>query len=628
MNLPTEWASALRDAGRVVKRTLPDGSSAELIEKTYTARDFDPEARTLTVLASDESEDRYGDVIDVSGWDVKNYSSNPVVLIDHDYSVASIVGTATPEITERGLFATITLDSPDENPTAALVSSRLAAGSLRAVSVGFRPKRVDLIRDGDDEWTGGFRFRESELLEVSFVAIPANPNATVQPSKAAPALVRRESTERKIDMDEKRIEEMQTTIEALKAEVAEKNEQNGVEVKGVKDWIDQVERKFDTLRRAGRSSSDRLRDAIPERYASTIDQHAAHGADDPVKRAAFDSWFKNAAKMQLPRYNGEFARCAEENARIADAMSVVQRATLNENTATEGGNLVPSIVEAEILRLIADNGIVRSLSRGLTMTTKTHTIPKPTSVTAYVVAEMGTNITQGEPTINNITLTAKDYVAYGEATYDVLGDSVIGIADLFMSLAAEAFGAKEDQLGLEGTAGDPFTGLVAASGVNEIAVGGGTSTEIPTYTQMIQSVYKAGKRVTRRGAAFVLAPLAWANILGQVSASLPVFGVPGLSTMLSPPNGMTPDGNIGPFPVYCSEQIKTDRTVGTSDGSNAYFGPFGAYNFVADRTGIDFLVSEHYKFQSGVVAMRMIKRTAQVVGVPEAFTKITEIETS
>jgi len=149
---------------------------------------------------------------------------------------------------------------------------------------------------------------------------------------------------------------------------------------------------------------------------------------------------------------------------------------------------------------------------------------------------------------------------------------------------------------------------------------------VPTYTQIIKMIYTAKKKSSRRRAAFVFHPIAWANIAGQVSTSVPAFnGVPGFTAL--DPTGEA-DGRVGAYPVYCTEQIDNTRTdVGGTDASYGYFGDFNGMLY-GDRTGIDFLVSPHVKFAEGLIAMRMLKRTAMVVALPTAFTMIKKVRTS
>jgi HK97 family phage prohead protease len=171
--------SELRAAGRLVERTLPGGERTECVEKATPLRleRLNPDG-TVDVVASDGTVDRYGDVIEPDGWDLTAYHRNPVILVDHDYRVSRIVGAAErAEILDGALLVRIRLDPAGSNPTAGMVRSRLEAGSLRTVSVGFVPLEWEPILHVESGRVTGFRFTEQELLEVSFVAVPANPNA-------------------------------------------------------------------------------------------------------------------------------------------------------------------------------------------------------------------------------------------------------------------------------------------------------------------------------------------------------------------------------------------------------------------------------------------------------------------
>jgi HK97 family phage prohead protease len=53
----------------------------------------------------------------------------------------------------------------------------IAAGILKAVSVGFRPTEKKLLDEDADKYWGPFRFLKQELVETSLVSVPANPNA-------------------------------------------------------------------------------------------------------------------------------------------------------------------------------------------------------------------------------------------------------------------------------------------------------------------------------------------------------------------------------------------------------------------------------------------------------------------
>lgn len=122
----------------------------------------------MTIVASDETLDRYGEVVPLEAWDLRNFKKNPVLLVDHDYRMSAIVGRAKNLKVGDKQF---TFEPEFHNITqlAVEVQKMVEEGFAPTVSVGFLPHGPK--KDGD---TG-----TNELLEISFVAVPANPNALV-----------------------------------------------------------------------------------------------------------------------------------------------------------------------------------------------------------------------------------------------------------------------------------------------------------------------------------------------------------------------------------------------------------------------------------------------------------------
>lgn len=154
-----------------------------------------PADRTLRFIGTDESEDRDGDIIKSDGWLFENYKKNPVFLWCHDsWSVplgkCVAIGQA-PGATGTTFdikFASIDeLSSDPEHPSdqallADTVYNAYLNGYLNAVSVGFIGLKSE-ENDSDKDlpsWQRGRVFTEQEMIELSGVAIPANPNALVQ----------------------------------------------------------------------------------------------------------------------------------------------------------------------------------------------------------------------------------------------------------------------------------------------------------------------------------------------------------------------------------------------------------------------------------------------------------------
>jgi HK97 family phage prohead protease len=125
--------------------------------------------------SSDETVDRYNEVIVAAGWKLENYRKNPVVQNAHRYdSVLDTIGKSiVTDVRGNELYQRVEF-AVDANPIAKITYDLYKGGFLRAVSVGFIPKRWE---NGSQEVGYRRKYLEQELLEVSAVGIPANPNA-------------------------------------------------------------------------------------------------------------------------------------------------------------------------------------------------------------------------------------------------------------------------------------------------------------------------------------------------------------------------------------------------------------------------------------------------------------------
>src|ERR1044071_1122395 len=169
----------------------------------------------LDFMASDETLDRCDEVIQASGWRLDSYRRNPVFQNAHQYGdviftlgkalitevrsssecrVSTLRNAASEErssvegdslslqsrataggpstfLFQRVQFAT------EANPMARIAYALYKGKLLNAVSVGFVPLRWDDANGSEKASRVRRRYLEQELLEVSAVGIPANPNA-------------------------------------------------------------------------------------------------------------------------------------------------------------------------------------------------------------------------------------------------------------------------------------------------------------------------------------------------------------------------------------------------------------------------------------------------------------------
>lgn len=126
---------------------------------------------TFEVIATSEDIDRHGETIRIDGWDIENYLKNPIILFGHSYDeLEDVVGRATDirfdgtKMIIKGTFA-----SAEANPKAQQLRKLYDEGIIKTVSVGFIPLERDQYNASV--------ITKAELLELSFVPVPANPEA-------------------------------------------------------------------------------------------------------------------------------------------------------------------------------------------------------------------------------------------------------------------------------------------------------------------------------------------------------------------------------------------------------------------------------------------------------------------
>lgn len=142
------------------------------------------DAQVLQFVGSTEDVDRDGDIMRVAGWDLGNYRKNPLFLWMHDAFGLPIGRAAkvTKNLADRRLEFEIEFVRGEVYPFADTVRRLYLGKFLRATSVRFRPQKTVIPQTEEERQSmglgpHGIEFQKQELLELSAVTIPANPNA-------------------------------------------------------------------------------------------------------------------------------------------------------------------------------------------------------------------------------------------------------------------------------------------------------------------------------------------------------------------------------------------------------------------------------------------------------------------
>lgn len=275
------------------------------------------EADGLDFVLSDETVDRYGDIIKADGWDLRNFKKNPIALFGH--SSAFPIGTwANIRIEGKKLVAQLQFAAAGTSQRIDELRSLVEQGILRAVSVGFRPIEQEAL-DKDKPYAGQ-RYLRQELLETSLVAVPANPAALAvakslhvseetlslafsehadtrrrdltttgenaattpaEPRRTAPAPRSKDTSMKTLSQ---RIEDAQNDLTAKKDRLAELNQADELDLDAIEELNDQIDLGERTLKALKASEqkigADARSDAEPAPAPAQVRKPLGHAEKD------------------------------------------------------------------------------------------------------------------------------------------------------------------------------------------------------------------------------------------------------------------------------------------------------------------------------------------------------------
>jgi len=148
-------------------------------------KEFDDGARVIRGIATSPRPDRMGDIVEADGIEVAD--SIPLFL-NHDSQ--QVVGRAS--LGKAGKDGRVPFEAtlPDVKEAGVLADRIAEAWQLvrykliQGVSIGFRAIEYAFLKEG------GIHFLKSEVLELSLVPVPAQPDAVIQGFKACDPLAR------------------------------------------------------------------------------------------------------------------------------------------------------------------------------------------------------------------------------------------------------------------------------------------------------------------------------------------------------------------------------------------------------------------------------------------------------
>lgn len=139
------------------------------------------EERVIPWVCSTEEVDRDGDIIK-QNWDLKNFKSNPVILLVHNYGSFPIGASLKTFVEDKALNMWILIADEETYKEADTAFKLAKSGFLKGGSVGFNPIEYRNPTDEEREELGmkkpwGVIFEKLELLEFSLCPVGSNGSA-------------------------------------------------------------------------------------------------------------------------------------------------------------------------------------------------------------------------------------------------------------------------------------------------------------------------------------------------------------------------------------------------------------------------------------------------------------------
>ena len=335
---------------------------------------------------------------------------------------------------------------------------------------------------------------------------------------------------------------------------------------------------------------------------------------------ATHEWFLNTTKAQLPKYAGRAGEYARRADKIYQAMQDVAGATgkanpLQEDTDGEGGYLVPTLVEGDVMRLVGDSGKIWPLCRQATLKTKTTNFPnEATAISVNWISEEG-SLTGGEPVFGQTAIEAEKLAGRATLSLELLQDSAVNLLPWLLSVFTEKMARELDyQVILGDGTTTELLGVMNGSGIN--AVTDTTQTHL-TWPHLVKCFTGASEQTARDDGVWFCSPKGYAEILSlKDDNGMPIVHH-GTFTQQSPA------GTILGRPIVPHAAIGGSATLDntTLTKTDIVFGP--PKTFIAGtRIGMQWDVTDQVGWANYRADCRLIGRFGGRVGVPAAWSYV------
>ena len=550
----------------------------------------------------------------------------------------------------------------DTHPRAEQIFNSVQSGILRNVSIGYQVKEWAIEEGNKKDLNPTVRATSWELLEVSFVSVPADPSVGVdrsfpmtdptepegetveetlpdeagaEPAEPSTQIIIQENKPVEIPTELLEAERSRTASlialgdkHALKKDLVQQWIANGVDLQSARsqvlDLIQSQSAQKDQvapLNPLGLSNREKesysIARALHNRLQLMEGKAPAQGLELEVHRAI-------EAKLGRPT-EGIYVPARDLNWGLNTRGYYGQRDTMQTGQDTLGGNLVDTeLRSSEFIDALRNRAMISRLgARMLSGLQGNLDIPRQSGVTTtYWVAEGGT-ITESNLTIDLISMRPRDLTCLTSVTRRMLMQGSLDVEALirFDMLQQMALGIDLAAISGTGISNQPL-GILNYPGVNSVAIGANGGA--PAWSHLVQLETEIAVDNADGGACYYLTN---ARTRGKLKTTAKVTGQDVFLWTDSPTEkGM---GMINGYGAAVSNQVPSNGTKGSGSSlSSIIFGDFS--QLLIGEWGVLEIMPNPYGqgYPSGSVQIRTMVTVDVVPRRPQYFAVITDVVTT
>lgn len=155
----------------------------------------------------------------------------------------------------------------------------------------------------------------------------------------------------------------------------------------------------------------------------------------------------------------------------SDRMDDMERKSLNVANDAQGGFLAPDQFGSELIKLLVEFSPVRRYARVMTVTAPEIIMPRRVNGTAAVWTGEGADMTESEPTFEQVKIANHELSTFVVASNKLIEDNAYNLEGELLMDFAESFGKAEGLAFVKGTGSGQPRGLMTATGIQSINTG-------------------------------------------------------------------------------------------------------------------------------------------------------------